>query len=51
MPVSRFKSGAFFAMITGLLGQMGGLLQNKPDLGLGPYKPSQISAGSSPTST
>src|SRR6478736_3532356 len=48
MPVFAVKSGAFFAMITGLLSIMGGLLQINPIWVLGPYKPSQISAGSQP---
>ena len=48
MPVFAVKSGALFAMITGILGLMGGLLQINPIWNLGPYKPSQISAGSQP---
>ncbi len=48
MPVFAVKSGAFFAMTTGILGLMGGLLQINPIWQLGPYKPSQISAGSQP---
>ncbi|GBE63908.1 ubiquinol-cytochrome c reductase cytochrome b subunit [Mycobacterium sp. MFM001] len=48
MPVFAVKSGAFFAMIVGVLGLMGGLLQINPIWNLGPYKPSQISAGSQP---
>ncbi|BCI80688.1 ubiquinol-cytochrome c reductase cytochrome b subunit [Mycolicibacterium sp. TY66] len=48
MPVFAFKSGAFFAMVTGVLGIMGGLLQINPIWELGPYKPSQVSAGSQP---
>jgi ubiquinol-cytochrome c reductase cytochrome b subunit len=48
MPVFAVKSGAFFAMTTGILGLMGGLLQINPIWALGPYKPSQISAGSQP---
>ncbi len=48
MPVFAVKSGAFFAMIVGLLGLMGGLLQINPIWQLGPYKPSQVSAGSQP---
>ncbi|MGV1086940.1 MAG: cytochrome b [Mycobacterium sp.] len=48
MPVFAVKSGAFFAMIVGILGLMGGLLQINPIWQLGPYKPSQISAGSQP---
>ena len=48
MPVFAVKSGAFFAMVLGVLGMMGGLLQINPIWVLGPYKPSQISAGSQP---
>ncbi|MGZ5376674.1 MAG: cytochrome b N-terminal domain-containing protein, partial [Mycobacterium sp.] len=48
MPVFAVKSGAFFAMTTGILGLMGGLLQINPIWQLGPYNPSQISAGSQP---
>ena len=48
MPVFAVKSGAFFAMTTGMLGLMGGLLQINPIWQLGPYKPSQVSAGSQP---
>jgi ubiquinol-cytochrome c reductase cytochrome b subunit len=48
MPVFAVKSGAFFAVTVGLLGLMGGLLQINPIWVLGPYKPSQVSAGSQP---
>ena len=48
MPVFAVKSGAFFAMTVGVLGLMGGLLQINPIWELGPYKPSQVSAGSQP---
>ncbi len=48
MPVFAVKSGAFFAMAVGVLGLMGGLFQINPIWDLGPYKPSQISAGSQP---
>jgi ubiquinol-cytochrome c reductase cytochrome b subunit len=48
MPVFAVKSGAFFAMITGVLGLMGGLFTINPIWQLGPYKPSQVSAGSQP---
>ncbi|MDR3664854.1 MAG: cytochrome bc complex cytochrome b subunit [Mycobacterium sp.] len=48
MPVFAVKSGAFFAMTTGVLGIMGGVLQINPIWELGPYKPSQVSAGSQP---
>jgi ubiquinol-cytochrome c reductase cytochrome b subunit len=48
LPVFAVKSGAFFAMTVGILGIMGGLLQINPIWQLGPYKPSQVSAGSQP---
>ncbi len=48
MPVFAVKSGAFFVLTTGILGLMGGLLQINPIWNLGPYKPSQVSAGSQP---
>jgi len=48
MPVFAVKSGAFFALTTGVLGVMGGLLQINPIWDLGPYSPSQVSAGSQP---
>src|SRR5262249_27588695 len=48
MPVFAIKSGAFFALTVRILGLMGGLLQINPILNLGPYKPSQVSAGSQP---
>jgi ubiquinol-cytochrome c reductase cytochrome b subunit len=48
LPVFAIKSGAFFAMITGILGLMGGLFQINAIWNLGPYRPSQVSAGSQP---
>jgi ubiquinol-cytochrome c reductase cytochrome b subunit len=48
MPIFAVKSGAYFAAIVGVLGLMGGLLQINPIWDLGPYKPSQVSAGSQP---
>ena len=48
MPVFAVKSGAFFAVTTGVLGMMGGLLQINPIWNLGPYTPSHVSAGSQP---
>src|SRR5271155_1665373 len=48
MPVCAVKSGAFFALTTGVLGLMGGLLQINPIWNLGPYNPSHVSAGSQP---
>src|ERR1700744_6617857 len=48
MPVFAVKSGAFFALTTGVLCLMGGLLQINPIWNLGPYTPSHVSAGSQP---
>ncbi|HTX94961.1 MAG TPA: cytochrome bc complex cytochrome b subunit [Mycobacterium sp.] len=48
MPVFAVKSGAFFAAVVGVLSLMGGLLQINPIWNLGPYKASQVSAGSQP---
>ncbi len=48
MPVFAVKSGGFFAVVTGVLGLMGGLLQINPIWLLGPYNPAQVSAGSQP---
>jgi ubiquinol-cytochrome c reductase cytochrome b subunit len=48
MPVFAVKSGALFALTTGVLGLMGGLLQINPIWNLGPYTPSHVSAGSQP---
>ena len=43
MPVFAVKSGAFFAMVTGILGLMGGLLQINLTWAPDPTKPSQVS--------
>ncbi|BBZ40662.1 cytochrome bc1 complex cytochrome b subunit [Mycobacterium conspicuum] len=48
MPIFAVKSGAFFAVVVGVLGLMGGLLQINPIWQLGPYTASQVSAGSQP---
>ncbi len=48
LPVFAVKSGAFFAMTFGILAVMGGVLQINPVWNLGPYNPSQVSAGSQP---
>ncbi|WP_078327226.1 cytochrome bc1 complex cytochrome b subunit [Mycobacteroides salmoniphilum] len=48
VPVFAMKSGAFFAVVTAILALMGGLLQINPVWNLGPYKPSQVAAGSPP---
>ncbi|MUM17611.1 cytochrome bc complex cytochrome b subunit [Mycobacterium sp. CBMA271] len=48
VPVFAAKSGAFLAIVTAVLALMGGLLQINPIWNLGPYKPSQVAAGSPP---
>ncbi|GAB5902204.1 MULTISPECIES: cytochrome bc1 complex cytochrome b subunit [Mycobacteroides] len=48
LPVFALKGGAFFAFTTAILALMSGLLQINPIWLLGPYKPSQVSAGSQP---
>jgi ubiquinol-cytochrome c reductase cytochrome b subunit len=48
LPVFAVKSGAFFAMVVGILGLMGGLLQINPIWQLGPYRPADVSAGTQP---
>ena len=48
VPVFAVKSGAFFAMVVGVLAIMGGLLQINPIWQLGPYQPGQVSAGTQP---
>ncbi|EHR49750.1 cytochrome b subunit of the bc complex [Saccharomonospora marina XMU15] len=48
MPVFAVKGGAWFAVVTGLTALMSGLFQINPVWNLGPYNPSQVSAGSQP---
>ncbi|MFD6897252.1 cytochrome bc complex cytochrome b subunit [Rhodococcus sp. NPDC060086] len=48
LPVFAVKSGAFFAMTFAVLALMSGLLQINPVWNIGPYNPSQVSAGSQP---
>ena len=48
LPVFAVKSGAFFAITFGVLAVMGGVLQINPVWTIGPYNPSQVSAGSQP---
>ncbi|WP_072754053.1 cytochrome bc1 complex cytochrome b subunit [Rhodococcus maanshanensis] len=48
LPVFAAKGGAFFAFTFGILALMGGLLQINPIWNLGPYNPSQVSAGVQP---
>ncbi|TQF73558.1 cytochrome bc complex cytochrome b subunit [Rhodococcus spelaei] len=48
LPVFALKGGAFFAFTFGILAVMGGVLQINPIWAIGPYNPSQVSAGSQP---
>ncbi|WP_430335647.1 cytochrome bc1 complex cytochrome b subunit [Rhodococcus sp. ACT016] len=48
LPVFALKGGAFFAFTFGILAIMGGVLQINPIWNIGPYNPSQVSAGSQP---
>ena len=48
MPVFAIKGGAFFAVVTGLTALMSGVFQINAVWNLGPYNPSQVSAGSQP---
>ncbi|MEV0298852.1 cytochrome bc complex cytochrome b subunit [Nocardia sp. NPDC050710] len=48
VPVFSLDQGAFFAFTLGILAIMGGLLQINPIWNMGPYNPSQVSAGSQP---
>ncbi|MFC4123518.1 cytochrome bc1 complex cytochrome b subunit [Nocardia rhizosphaerae] len=48
VPVFAADQGAFFAFTLGVVGIMGGVLQINPIWNLGPYNPSQVSAGSQP---
>ncbi|PXY27262.1 cytochrome b [Prauserella muralis] len=48
MPVFAVKAGAWFVVVTGFLSLMSGLFQINPVWNLGPYNPSQVSAGSQP---
>ncbi|MFD5180640.1 cytochrome bc complex cytochrome b subunit [Nocardia sp. NPDC058379] len=48
VPVFAADQGAFFAFTLGIVGIMGGILQINPIWNLGPYNPSQVSAGSQP---
>ncbi|TKG71491.1 cytochrome bc1 complex cytochrome b subunit [Prauserella endophytica] len=48
MPVFAVKAGAFFAVVTGFTALMSGLFQINAVWNLGPYNPSQVSAGSQP---
>lgn len=48
MPVFAVKAGAFFAVVTGFIALMSGLFQINAVWHIGPYNPSQVSAGSQP---
>ncbi|MEU6643858.1 cytochrome bc complex cytochrome b subunit [Saccharomonospora sp. NPDC046836] len=48
MPMFAIKAGAFFAVVTGAVALMSGLFQINAVWNLGPYNPSQVSAGSQP---
>ncbi|MFC9440020.1 cytochrome bc complex cytochrome b subunit [Nocardia sp. NPDC057030] len=48
VPVFSLDQGSFFAFTLGIVAIMGGLLQINPIWNMGPYNPSQISAGSQP---
>jgi ubiquinol-cytochrome c reductase cytochrome b subunit len=48
MPVFAAKGGAFFAIVIGVTALMSGLFQINPIWNIGPYNPSQVSAGSQP---
>ncbi|WP_458689977.1 cytochrome bc1 complex cytochrome b subunit [Nocardia tengchongensis] len=48
IPVFAADQGAFFALTLGIVAIMGGVFQINPIWNLGPYNPSQVSAGSQP---
>ncbi|GAB4589147.1 cytochrome bc1 complex cytochrome b subunit [Nocardia sp. IFM 10818] len=48
VPVFSLDQGAFFAFTLGTIALLGGLFQINPIWNLGPYNPSQVSAGSQP---
>jgi len=48
MPVFALKAGGFFAIVFGVIVLLSGLFQINPIWALGPYNPSQVSAGVQP---
>ncbi|WP_040834480.1 cytochrome b N-terminal domain-containing protein, partial [Nocardia brevicatena] len=48
VPVFAADQGAFFALTLGVTALLGGVFQINPIWNLGPYNPSQVSAGSQP---
>jgi ubiquinol-cytochrome c reductase cytochrome b subunit len=47
-PIYAAKAGGFFFLVFGVMAALGGLAQINPIWIYGPYKPSQVSAGSQP---
>ncbi|MTD58262.1 cytochrome bc1 complex cytochrome b subunit [Amycolatopsis pithecellobii] len=48
MPYFALKAGAFFAVTTAVIAFLAGVFQINPIWNIGPYNPSQVSAGSQP---
>ena len=48
LPTFAAKGGGFFAVVTGIIAAMAGIFQINPIWNLGPYNPSQVSAGVQP---
>jgi ubiquinol-cytochrome c reductase cytochrome b subunit len=48
LPGFAAKGGAFFAVVVGVTGIMGGVFQINPIWNFGPYNPAHVSAGSQP---
>ena len=48
LPSFAAKGGGFFAVVFGIIAMMAGLFQINPIWNLGPYNPSQVSAGVQP---
>ncbi|NKQ56533.1 cytochrome bc complex cytochrome b subunit [Amycolatopsis sp. K13G38] len=48
MPYFALKASAFFILTTGIIALMAGVFQINPIWNIGPYSPSQVSAGSQP---
>ena len=48
MPYFAIKASAFFIIVTGVIALMAGVFQINPIWNIGPYNPSQVSAGSQP---
>ncbi len=48
LPTFAAKGGGFFAVVTGVIALLAGIFQINPIWNLGPYNPSQVSAGVQP---